>query len=86
VEEGFRYTIISAASALLPAGSACLMVGTHSSRLERFNSVVDQICRTRRTFIPAHTMVSGGMPPMMIEAQVGSASVYVLPLDGYLIF
>lgn len=89
VENGFRYTIISAVTALLPAGSACLMIGTHSSRIDDLNSHVDDVCRTRQTFVRTTGQPmfgAAGLPPMMLEAQVGSASVYILPVETYLAF
>jgi uncharacterized protein YaaQ len=87
VAEGFRFTIISASSGLLPSGTSCLMLGTHSSLYDRLEKLIEKVCKTRRRFIPAGQFgVSEGLPLSMIEAEVGSASVYTLPLDLYEVF
>jgi uncharacterized protein YaaQ len=88
VADGFRFTIITASNGLLPAGTTCLMLGIHSGRNPRLVSLLETVCKTRRTYIPTQGQISlpQGMPPLMIEAEIGSASIYVLPVDYYEIF
>ena len=88
VADGFRFTVITASNGLLPTGTSCLMLGIHSSRNAQLMDLVETVCKTRRTYIPAQGQIGPaiGMPPMMIEAEVGSASVYVIPVDTYEVF
>lgn len=88
VANGFRFTVISASSGLLPAGTSCLMLGIHSSLYSRLIALVEKVCKTRRRFIPAHVQfgLTEGLPLNMIEAEIGSANVYTLPVESYEIF
>lgn len=85
VAEGYRFTIISASNGFLPAGTKCLMLGIDSSRTPGLMKLVESVCKTRRRYIPAHSQfgVAEGLPLSMIEAEVGSADVYILPIESY---
>jgi uncharacterized protein YaaQ len=85
VADGFRFTIITASNGLLPEGTTCLLLGIHSESNPRLMKLVESICKTRRTYISIQGQmgIPQGMPPNMIEAEVGSASIYVLPVDYY---
>jgi len=54
VAEGFRFTIISASSGFLPAGTSCLMLGINSARNADLMKLIESVCKTRRRYIPAH--------------------------------
>ncbi len=88
VAEKFRFTIISASNGLLPAGTSCLMLGIDSAHGPRLMALIESVCKTRRRYIPAHSQfgLTEGLPLSMIEAEVGSANVYVLPIEVYEIF
>jgi uncharacterized protein YaaQ len=88
IAEGFRFTIITASNGLLPAGTTCLMLGIPSSQNSRLMSLIESVCKTRRTFIPTQGQIGipSAFPPLMIEAEVGSASVYILPVETYEVF
>lgn len=88
VEQGFRFTLISASSGLLLAGSTCLMLGIHSRRRPALMHLIESVCKTRRTFVPALGQMGlpEGMPLHMVEAEIGSAAVYILPVETYLVF
>jgi uncharacterized protein YaaQ len=88
IAENYRFTLITASNGLLPAGTTCLMLGINSSRNQALMDLVEAVCKTRRTYIPAlgqFGVVEGALPSM-IEAEVGSASVYVLPVEYYEFF
>jgi uncharacterized protein YaaQ len=88
VADGFRFTIITASNGLLPAGTTCLMLGIQSARGSRLMKLVESVCKTRRTYVPTQGQmgIPGGLPTLMIEAEVGSASLYVLPVETYEVF
>ena len=83
VAEGFRFTIISASSGLLPSGTSCLMLGIDSARSTGLLKLIESVCKTRRRYIPASSQygVAEGLPLAMIEAEVGSADVFILPVE-----
>jgi len=88
VADGFRFTIISASSGFLPAGTSCLMLGIHSDRSADLMKLIENVCKTRRRYIPAQGQfgLAGGLPMAMIEAEVGSADIYILPVESYEFF
>jgi uncharacterized protein YaaQ len=88
VADGFRFTLITASNGLLPTGTTCLMLGIHSARGPALMDLVESVCKTRRTYIPTLGQMGlpMSMPPNMIEAEVGSASIYVLPVVYYEFF
>jgi uncharacterized protein YaaQ len=51
-------------------------------------NIIDSVCHTRLRFVPAgeNFMLPGGLPPVMIQAQVGSAYVYTLEVEHYEFF
>ena len=48
-------------------------------------TLIELVCHTRTRFVPASGNFSmpEGMPPVMIQAQVGSAYVYTLEVEHY---
>ena len=85
VAEGFRFTIISASNGLLPSGTSCLMLGINSGDNPQLMKLVESVCKTKRRYIPAQSQfgMAEGLPMTMIEAEVGSANVYALPIAYY---
>jgi uncharacterized protein YaaQ len=85
VAEKYRFTVISASNGILPAGTSCLMLGIASSRGPDLLKLIESVCKTRRRYIPAHSQfgMTEGIPLAMIEAEVGSANVYILPVEYY---
>lgn len=85
VAGGYRFTIISASNGFLPAGTSCLMLGIDSARIPGLRKLIESVCKTRRRYIPANNQfgVAEGLPLSMIEAEVGSADIFILPVDYY---
>jgi uncharacterized protein YaaQ len=86
--EGFRFTLISASNGFLPTGITCLMLGIFSDDNDNLLRLVEQICKTKRRYIPAasHFGMGEGMPITMIEAEIGSTLIYVIPVESFDIF
>ena len=83
--KGFRYTLISASNGFLPTGFTCLMLGIFSGENGRLMHLVEQICKTKRHYIPASSNfgLGEGMSITMIEAEIGSTLIYVLPVEFF---
>jgi uncharacterized protein YaaQ len=86
--EGFRFTLISASSGFLPTGTTCLLLGIFSGDNDRLMRLVEPICKTKRHYIPATSSfsLSEGLPMNMIEAEIGNALIYALPVEFFEIF
>jgi uncharacterized protein YaaQ len=86
--EGFRFTLINASNGFLPTGTTCLMLGIFSGDNARLMRLIEQICKTKRQYIPATNNfgMGEGLLMNMIEAEIGSALIYVLPIEFFEIF
>ncbi len=82
--DGFYVTQVDSGGGILREARVSLLIGLDQARLPRLLEHVRRYCRTRRQFIPAHV----GTPllevqPMMIEAETGGATVYVLDVERF---
>ncbi len=82
--DGFYVTQVDSSGGILYEATVSLIIGLNQSRLSRLLGHVRECCRTRRRFIPAHVEAPMlEIQPMMIEAEVGGASVYVLDVERF---
>ena len=82
--KGFDATTLDAVGGFLHDSLVTLLVGTADERLQEFFALVRKHCPRRTRFMPMG--VEMGMAPgypMMIEAHVGGASVFVVPVEHY---
>lgn len=85
LKAGFALTVISPREGFLGFGSTCLLLGIDSQRIEELILIVQKICGTRRRFVPAqgHMILPEGLPPMMVEAEVGSAYIFSMDIEHF---
>ena len=88
VKHGYRLTLVTTTGGFMQAGSTCLLVGIRKDQEDNLMNLIGSVCRTHRQFIPAGGSfnIPGGLPPLMIEAEVGSAYVYSLEVEHYEFF
>lgn len=82
--KGFHATVLDAVGGFLHDSLVTLLVGTTADRLQEFFALVRRHCPRRTRFMPMG--VEMGMAPgypMMIEAHVGGASVFVVPVERF---
>ncbi len=82
--DGFYVTQVDSSGGILHEATVSLLIALDGTRLPRLLEHIRECCRTRRRFIPTHV----GAPlleiqPMMIEAEVGGATVYVLNVERF---
>lgn len=83
-EEGFSVTIVDAVGGFLHEALMTLLIGLPQSRLSRFFAIVREQCPRRTRYVPMGVELSltPGYP-MMIEASVGGATVFILPVERF---
>jgi uncharacterized protein YaaQ len=80
----FYVTRIDSSGGFLHEATFSLLIGLDKARLPRLLKHVRECCQTRRRFIPAHVEAPLlEIQPMMIEAEVGGASIYVLDVERF---
>lgn len=83
-QDGFPVTIVDAVGGFLHESLVTLLIGLPHRRLPRFFSVVREQCPRRTRYVPMGVELSltPGYP-MMIEASVGGATVFILPVERF---
>ena len=84
-ENGFPVTIVDAVGGFLHEAMVTLIIGLPESRLPEFYNIVREKCPSRTRYVPmgVELSLSPGYP-MMIEARVGGATVFVLPVEQFI--
>lgn len=82
--EGFYFTQIDSSGGLLQEPTACLLIGLNNLRHKPLLELIRQCCHTRRQYIPARLDVPQlQLQPVMIEAQVGGATIYTVEVERF---
>jgi len=82
--DGFYVTRIDSSGGILHEATVSLLIGLDQTRLPRLLEHIRECCPTRRQFIPAHVETPLlEIQPLVIEAEVGGATVYVLDVERF---
>jgi len=82
--DGFPVTVIDAVGGFLHEALVTLMIGLPHNRLPKFFSIVREQCPSRTRYVPMGIELSLAPGyPMMIEARVGGATVFILPVERF---
>ncbi|HQE91312.1 MAG TPA: cyclic-di-AMP receptor [Anaerolineae bacterium] len=83
-KEGFPVTLVDAVGGFLHEALVTLLIGLPHERLPQFFSVVREQCPRCTRYVPMGVELSltPGYP-MMIEASVGGATVFILPVERF---
>lgn len=83
-QDGFYVTQVDSSGGILHEATTSLLIGLDRARLPRLLKHVRECCPTRRQFIPAHVEAPLlEVQPVMIEAEAGGATVYVLDVERF---
>jgi len=83
-QEGFQITQVSSSGGIVQEATITLLIGLHHAHLERLLHHVRECCQKKRRFVA--TQVEAPMTeiqPMVIEAEFGGATVYVLEVERF---
>ena len=82
--DGFYVTQIASRGGILHEATVSLLIGLDKMRLSRFLDHVRKLCQKRRQFYPAHAEAPFlNTPVVMIEAEIGGASVYIFDVERF---
>ncbi|MBN1979438.1 MAG: cyclic-di-AMP receptor [Anaerolineae bacterium] len=81
---GFYVTQIDSSGGILYEATTTLLIGLDQAHLLQILDLVRECCHTRRRYVPAHVEAPLlEVQPMMIEAEVGGATVYTLNVERF---
>ena len=82
--DGFAVTQVDSSGGILYEATVSLLIGLNRARLPRLLEHIRECCHTRRRFIPAHVEAPLlEIQPVMIEAEVGGATIYALDVERF---
>jgi uncharacterized protein YaaQ len=82
--DGFYVTQIDSSGGILYEATVSLVIGFDRVRLPRLLEHIRECCSTQKRFIPAHVEAPLlEIQPMVIEAEVGGATIYVLDVERF---
>lgn len=82
--EGYYVTQIDSSGGILREATVTLLIGLNQALLPRLLEHVRTHCRAHRRFIPAHVEAPLlEAQSVMIEAEVGGATVYLLDVERF---
>jgi len=82
--DGFHVTQVDSSGGILYEATVTLLIGLDRLLLPRLLEQIRECCHTRRRFIPAHVEAPLlEIQPVMIEAEVGGATVYALDVERF---
>jgi uncharacterized protein YaaQ len=85
VEDRFYFTKIESSGLVFEEPLVGLMIGLNNSRMRHLISLVEETCPPHQEYIPVQVMPLAGLPPMpMIEARVGGALIYSVPVERFI--
>jgi uncharacterized protein YaaQ len=81
---GFYITQIDSSGGILYEATTTLLIGLEETRLPLLLEHIRECCHTRRRYVPAHVEAPLlEVQPMMIEAEVGGATIYTLKVERF---
>ena len=84
-QDGFYVTQIDSSGGILYEATVTLLVGFDGTRLGRLLEHIRDCCRTHRRYVAAQVETPLiELQPMVIEAEVGGATAYVLNVERFL--
>ncbi|HSV85555.1 MAG TPA: cyclic-di-AMP receptor [Levilinea sp.] len=84
IQHHFYFTRVDNASGLIVDATVCLLVGIPHNRMKTLTQLIKKCCEPRLKFIPARLANQAmQIPPVMIEAEVGGATVYTFEVDHF---
>ena len=83
-DAGFYFTQVDSSGGILYEATVSLLIGFDEARQPFLLDQIRECCPTHQRFIPAHAEAPMlEVQPVMIEAQVGGATIHVLQVERF---
>ena len=82
----FIATKLSSTGGFLKAGNSTFIIGIEDDRVQDALELIKKTCQSRKQYVstPMSLDISlDGQVPYPVEVEVGGATVFVLPVDGF---
>ena len=86
IDANIRATKLSSTGGFLKAGNSTFIIGLEDERVQDALDLIKKTCQSRKQYVstPMSLDISlDGQVPYPVEVEVGGATVFVLPVDGF---
>ena len=86
IDANIRATKLSSTGGFLKAGNSTFIIGIEDDRAQDALELIKKTCQSRKQYVstPMSLDISlDGQVPYPVEVEVGGATVFVLPVDGF---
>lgn len=86
IDANIRATKLSSTGGFLKAGNSTFIIGIEDDRVQDALELIKKTCQSRKQYVstPMSLDISlDGHVPYPVEVEVGGATVFVLPVDGF---
>lgn len=86
IDANIRATKLSSTGGFLKSGNSTFMIGIEEERIDEVLTLIKKVCRSRKQYVttPMSLDISlEGQIPYPVEVEVGGATVFVLPIEGF---
>ena len=86
IDANIRATKLSSTGGFLKAGNSTFIIGIEDDRVQEALELIKKTCQSRKQYVstPMSLDISlDGQVPYPVEVEVGGATVFVLPVDGF---
>lgn len=86
IDANIRATKLSSTGGFLKAGNSTFIIGIEDDRVQDALELIKKTCQSRKQYVstPMSLDISlDGQVPYPVEVEVGGATVFVLPVDGF---
>jgi len=86
IDANIRATKLSSTGGFLKAGNSTFIIGIEDDRVQDALELIKKTCQSRNQYVstPMSLDISlDGQVPYPVEVEVGGATVFVLPVDGF---
>lgn len=86
IDANIRATKLSSTGGFLKAGNSTFIIGLEDERVQDALELIKKTCQSRKQYVSAPMSLDislDGQVPYPVEVEVGGATVFVLPVDGF---
>lgn len=86
IDANLRATRLPSTGGFLKAGNSTFLVGVEEARVQETLALIKKTCQSRKQYLSSSMSLDismDGQVPYPVEVEVGGATVFVLPIDGF---
>ena len=86
IDANIRATKLSSTGGFLKAGNSTFIIGVEDDRVQETLELIKKTCQSRSQYLSSTMsldMSLDGQVPYPVEVEVGGATVFVVPVEGF---